>query len=112
MPLKLSHAVDVNNIGASAKYGYRWVRFNSTMERTERIKHVAHRAVMDSWQMELKPEQLKAIVEFVCGLDVFVLLPTSYGKCMYRLLQSYHSIDVMPVRGGLLWSAVLLNSVG
>ena len=57
------------------------------MERTERIKHVAHRAVMDSWQMELKPEQLTAIVEFVCGLDVFVSLPTSYGKCIYRLLQ-------------------------
>lgn len=49
--------------------------------------HAVFRAVIDAGLMELKPEQHKAIVEFVCGWDVLVSLPTGYGKSLiYRLL--------------------------
>ena len=31
---------------------------------------------------QLKPEQLKVIMEFVCGKDVFAVLPTGFGKTL------------------------------
>ena len=32
--------------------------------------------------LQLKPEQLKVIMEFVNGRDVFAVLPTGYGKTL------------------------------
>ena len=31
---------------------------------------------------QLKPEQLKVIMEFLCGKDVFAILPTGFGKTL------------------------------
>ena len=31
---------------------------------------------------QLKPEQLKVIMEFICGKDVFAVLPTGFGKTL------------------------------
>ena len=31
---------------------------------------------------QLKPEQLKVIVEFICGKDVFAVMPTGFGKTL------------------------------
>lgn len=59
----------------------------SDFPRTDFIEQVAHEAARDAGYMELKPEQVKAIVEFVRGRDVFVSLPTGFGKSLiYGLL--------------------------
>ena len=46
------------------------------------IEEVARRAAMDAGFVELKSEQLKAIVEFVRGQEVFVSLPTGFMKSL------------------------------
>ena len=45
-------------------------------------EEVARRAAMDAGFVELKSEQLKAIVEFVRGQEVFVSLPTGFMKSL------------------------------
>ena len=37
----------------------------------------------------LKPEQEKAILQFLLGRDVFVALPTGYGKACATLFYGY-----------------------
>ena len=51
------------------------------------IAAIARTAAVEARYKDLKPEQLQAIVEFVRGCDVFVSLPTGYGKSLiYGLL--------------------------
>lgn len=54
---------------------------------------------------ELKSQQLKALMEFVRGQDVFVVLPTGYGKsliyacmpCVFDTLHGTHNSMVVVV---------------
>ena len=39
-------------------------------------------ALFRNWVTQLKPEQLKVIMEFICGKDVFAVLPTGFGKTL------------------------------
>ena len=44
-------------------------------------------AAAEAGFQDLKPEQMQAILEFINGRDIFVLLPTGYGKSLiYGLL--------------------------
>ena len=55
--------------------------------RRDLIEQVAHEIARNAGYTELKPEQLKAIKEFVRGQDVLVLFPTDFGKSLiFRLL--------------------------
>ena len=46
------------------------------------IEQVAHKVARNAGYTELKPEQLKAIEEFVRGQDMLVSLPTDFGKSL------------------------------
>ena len=47
-----------------------------------RIEAVARTVAAEAGYNNLKQEQVQAVVEFVLGRDVFVSLPTSYGKSL------------------------------
>ena len=49
---------------------------------TTEIVTAAKLAAADLEYSQLKPEQLRVIVAFVSGRDVFVSLPTGYGKSL------------------------------
>ena len=46
------------------------------------IEAVARIVAAEAGYNNLKQEQVQAVVEFVLGRDVFVSLPTSYGKSL------------------------------
>ena len=46
------------------------------------------RAAASLGYLELKPEQEEAVASFVRGADVFVSLPTGYGKSLFWLASS------------------------
>ena len=51
------------------------------------ITAIVHVAAAEAGFQDLKPEQMQAILEFINGHDIFVLLPTGYGKSLiYGLL--------------------------
>ena len=50
--------------------------------RKDLIEQVAHKVARNAGYTELKPEQLKAIEEFVRGQDMLVSLPTDFGKSL------------------------------
>ena len=53
----------------------------------DRITVIVRVAAAEAGFQDLKPEQMQAILEFINGRDIFVLLPTGYGKSLiYRLL--------------------------
>ena len=53
----------------------------------ERIEELAHAAAVAAEWLDLKPEQLQAIVDFARGLVVSVSLPTGFRKSLiYGLL--------------------------
>ena len=51
-------------------------------EDCSRIEAVARTVAAEAGYKNLKPEQVQAVVEFVRGRDVFVSLPTGYGKSL------------------------------
>ena len=46
------------------------------------VKSVISRCIQKLGYTQLKPEQLKVILEFLNGRDVFAVLPTGYGKTL------------------------------
>ena len=46
------------------------------------IQEIFGRAAASHGYLKLKPEQEKAVLSFVGGADVFVCLPTGYGKTL------------------------------
>ena len=53
----------------------------------ELVDATIHHAVREAGLEKLKAEQVRVISEFVSGKDVFVSLPTGYGKSLcYALL--------------------------
>ena len=48
----------------------------------EVAKSVITKCIQKLGYLQLKPEQLKVIMEFVNGRDVFAVLPTGYGKTL------------------------------
>ena len=50
--------------------------------RKDLIEQVAYEVARDVGYTQLKPEQLKAIGEFARGQDLFVSLPTDFGKSL------------------------------
>ena len=51
-------------------------------EDCSRIEAIARTVAAEAGYKNLKPEQVQAVVEFVRGRDVFVSLPTGYGKSL------------------------------
>jgi len=59
----------------------------SEMQQTADVYSIVEKAAENLGCMALKPKQKEAVVEFVSGRDVFVALPTGYGKSLcYRIL--------------------------
>ena len=53
----------------------------------DRITAIVRVAAAEAGFQDLKPEQMLAILEFIDGCDIFVSLPTGYGKSLtYGLL--------------------------
>ena len=53
----------------------------------DRITAIVRVAAAEAGLQDLKPEQMQAILEFIDGRDIFVSLPTGYGKSLiYGLL--------------------------
>ena len=52
-------------------------------EEGARIEAIARRVAAAAGFQRLKQEQVQAVVEFVRGRDVFVSLPTGFGKSLY-----------------------------
>ena len=51
------------------------------------ITAIVRVAAAEAGLQDLKPEQMQAILEFIDGRDIFVSLPTGYGKSLiYGLL--------------------------
>ncbi len=51
------------------------------------IAVIARKAAVEAGYKYLKPEQQQAIIKFIRGCDVFISLPTGYGKSLiYGLL--------------------------
>ena len=48
----------------------------------EVAKSVITKCIQKLGYLQLKPEQLKVIMEFVNGRNVFAVLPTGYGKTL------------------------------
>ena len=52
------------------------------MARATDMREIVGRAASSLGYSKLKPEQEQAILAFVSGKDVFVALPTGYGKSL------------------------------
>ena len=52
------------------------------MANSDDIRVLVGRAAASLGYLELKPEQEEAVASFVRGADVFVSLPTGYGKSL------------------------------
>lgn len=52
------------------------------MQDTKDLKAVCEQAAASLGYSQLKPQQLEAMVKFVGGKDVFVVLPTGFGKSL------------------------------
>ena len=53
----------------------------------DRITAIVRVAAAEAGLQDLKPEQIQAILEFIDGHDIFMPLPTGYGKSLiYGLL--------------------------
>ena len=51
----------------------------------ETAENAITRIIQKLGYSQLKPEQLKVVMEFVCGRDVFTVLPTGFGKTLAYL---------------------------
>ena len=56
----------------------------------EVAKSVITKCIQKLGYLQLKPEQLKVITEFVNGRDVFAVLPTGYGKTLCYASRGCH----------------------
>ena len=66
------------------------------MQDLKELKSLCVQAAAPLGYASLKPQQLEAIVEFVGGKDVFVVLPTGFGKsliyaCMPLVFDTLHT---------------------
>ena len=50
------------------------------------IKRIISEAALSLGNSTLKPEQLKAVFQFVFGNDVFISLPTGFGKSLCYII--------------------------
>jgi superfamily II DNA helicase RecQ len=61
-------------------------------------------AVTNKLSLVLKEKQLEAILEFLSGKDVFVCLPTGYGKSLiYGILPLVYD----ELKGTVTWAGVV-----
>ena len=58
------------------------------------MKEIVARATASLGYLSLKPEQEAAIITFISGRDVFISLPTGYGKSLFLALL-HRVFDVM-----------------
>ena len=59
----------------------------------EVAKSVFTKCIQKLGYLQLKPEQLKVIIRFVNGRDVFAVLPTGYGKTLSYACLFYAQIS-------------------
>lgn len=52
------------------------------MNATKDLKAVCEQAAASLGYSQLKPQQLEAMMAFISGKDVFVVLPTGFGKSL------------------------------
>ena len=66
----------------------------------EVAKSVITKCIQKLGYLQSKPEQLKVIMEFVNGRDVFAVLPTGYGKALcYACLPLIFDAQISSVAG-------------
>ena len=65
------------------------------------MREIVGRAASSLGYSKLKPEQEQAILAFVSGKDVFVALPTGYGKSL--------CFGLLPLRGVEKQSVVIVG---
>ena len=58
----------------------------ATLKSTVDVEAACHTVSRSLGYSALKPEQLSVIKSFVCGKDVFAVLPTGFGKSLSAIL--------------------------
>ena len=66
-------------------------------EQDTRIEEVVLRAVQRLGFADLRPQQMEAIKTFMQGKDVFVSLPTGYGKSLIYSVLPYATTNCVAV---------------
>ena len=61
--------------------------------KRDRITAIVRVAAAEAGFQDLKQEQMQAILEFIDGRDIFVSLPTGYGKSLIYGLLSLSSSE-------------------
>ena len=72
------------------------------MQDQQRLEAVCREAAMSLGYSELKPQQLEAMMKFVAGKDVFVVLPTGYGKSLIYASLPFVFDTVLVTRGSVI----------
>ena len=70
-------------------------------EQDTRIEEVVLRAVQRLGFADLRPQQMVAIKTFMQGKDVFVSLPTGYGKSLIYSVLLYAYDELRDCRGSI-----------
>ena len=71
-------------------------------EQDTRIEEVVLRAVQRLGFADLRPQQMEAIKTFMQGKDVFVSLPTGYGKSLIYSVLPYAYDELRGCRGSIV----------
>ena len=71
-------------------------------EQDTRIEEVVLRAVQRLGFADLRPQQMVAIKTFMQGKDVFVSLPTGYGKSLIYSVLPYAYDELRGCRGSIV----------
>ena len=74
------------------------IDFVEKMQDTKDLKTVCEQAAASLGYSRLKPQQLEAMMQFLGGKDVFVVLPTGFGKsliyaCMPLVFDILHATN-------------------
>ena len=70
-------------------------------EQDTRIEEVVLRAVQRLGFADLRPQQMEAIKTFMQGKDVFISLPTGYGKSLKYSVLPYAYDELRGCRGSI-----------
>ena len=71
-------------------------------EQDTHFQEVILHAVQRLGFADPRPQQMEAIITFMQGKDVFVSLPTGYGKSLIHSVLSYAYEELLGCRGRIL----------